>query len=84
MAHDISNIPDQRRNITPSFWLALLFGVLPLWSQIPLAWAFVLYSIRTGFIWSYAWKGRLAFLLALFEVSTVIEMSQGFEDLIGK
>jgi len=69
MARDISEIPDQRRHITLSFWLALIFGVLPLWSQIPLAWAFVIYSIKTGSIWSFAWKGRLLFVVALCEAA---------------
>ena len=53
-----------------SFYLVLALAVIPLWSVVPLSWAFVLYSLRSGLIWSFAWKGRSLFALALAEVRT--------------
>ncbi|KAJ6598984.1 hypothetical protein DFH09DRAFT_1021686 [Mycena vulgaris] len=55
-----------RRNL--SFFFVALFLVAPLRAVAPFSWAFVLYSLRTGSIWSFAWKGRLAFALAICEV----------------
>ncbi|KAF5363284.1 hypothetical protein D9756_000449 [Leucocoprinus leucothites] len=65
---DISELPASTRRRTLSFYVVLLTLVLPLWSAPPLAWAFVIYSLHTGKIWSYAFRGRIAFALALIEV----------------
>ncbi|KAI0053581.1 hypothetical protein FA95DRAFT_1552065 [Auriscalpium vulgare] len=50
------------------FYLVLLGAVLPVWSLPPLSWAFVLYSLYSGAIWAYAWRGQLCFGIALVEV----------------
>jgi len=68
MVQDIAEIPDQPRRRSPSFYIVLLLLVTPLWSSIPLSWAFVFYSLRSGRIWSFAWQGRTLFTLALCEV----------------
>ncbi|KXN89654.1 hypothetical protein AN958_05521 [Leucoagaricus sp. SymC.cos] len=65
---DVSELPALTRRRELSFYVVLLFLVIPFWSAIPLAWAFVIYSLHTGKIWSYAIKGQLAFVLALAEV----------------
>lgn len=56
-----------RRDI--SFYIVLIVAVIPLWSMVPLSWAFVIYALRTGGIWSYGWRGWAAFAVALVEAS---------------
>ncbi|KAI0375603.1 hypothetical protein BV20DRAFT_959597 [Pilatotrama ljubarskyi] len=51
-----------------SFYLVLLVGVLPIWSVVPLSWAFVIYALHAGLVWTFAWKGWCLFVLALSEV----------------
>lgn len=72
---DIAESPVPTRRRTLSFYLVLLFLVLPFWSVIPLAWVFVVYSLRTGRIWTYAIKGQISFAIALAEVSCVTPTS---------
>ena len=50
-----------------SYYLVLALVVLPLWSVVPLSWAFVLYALRTGAIWSFGVKGWALFAGALVE-----------------
>lgn len=52
-----------------SFYLVLFLAVIPLWSIPPLSWAFVIYALRSGKIWSFTWPGCILFTVALFEVS---------------
>ena len=56
----------RRRDL--SFYLVLILAVLPLWSIVPLSWAFVIYSLRSGAIWWYSWKSQALFAVALVEV----------------
>ncbi|KAJ3570200.1 hypothetical protein NP233_g4560 [Leucocoprinus birnbaumii] len=65
---DVSELPAPARRRTLSFYVVLLGLVLPFWSAIPLAWTFVIYSLYTGKIWSYANRGRFTFAFALAEV----------------
>ncbi|KAJ7094688.1 hypothetical protein B0H15DRAFT_830514 [Mycena belliarum] len=65
---DISELPDAPRTRDISFYFVAFVLVAPLRAVAPLSWAFVLYSLHTGSIWSFAWKGRLAFALAICEV----------------
>jgi pimeloyl-ACP methyl ester carboxylesterase len=58
--------PSRKRDL--SFYIVLLFVVAPLWGTVPLSWAFVVYALRSGSIWTYTWLGRSLFLLALCEV----------------
>ena len=52
-----------------SFYIVLICAVIPLWSVTPASWAVVIYSLRTGAIWSYGWIGWAVFTVALVEVS---------------
>ncbi|KAJ7179062.1 hypothetical protein C8R46DRAFT_1173508 [Mycena filopes] len=65
---DISEVPDTPRRRSLSFHLVALFLVAPLRAVAPLSWSFVVYSLYTGLISSFAWKGRLAFVAAVCEV----------------
>ena len=56
----------RRRDIT--FYVALFVGVIPVWSIVPLSWAFVLYVLRSGKIWSLSLFGSVVFIAALCEV----------------
>ncbi|KAJ8086715.1 hypothetical protein PM082_005538 [Marasmius tenuissimus] len=42
---DISELPDPPRKRTLSFYFVFLFLVLPLWSVVPLSWAYVLHTL---------------------------------------
>ncbi|KAJ7781160.1 hypothetical protein B0H16DRAFT_1497273 [Mycena metata] len=64
---DISEALDAPRHRDLSFYLVALFLVAPLRAVAPLSWTFVVYSLFTGSIWTFAWKGRLAFLFAVCE-----------------
>jgi hypothetical protein len=68
MGLDISEVPDSPRRRDLSFFLVALLLVAPLRAVAPLSWAFVLYALRSGSIWSFTWKGKLAFALALCEL----------------
>ncbi len=58
--------PPRTRSL--SFYLVLLFVVVPVWSVVPLSWAFVVCVLYSGRIWSLAWRGRLSLAVALCEV----------------
>jgi hypothetical protein len=65
---DISEIPARVSRRDLSFYLVLFLVVLPFWSVVPLAWVFVIHSLRTGKIWVYS-KGYLTlFAISLAEV----------------
>ncbi|KAI0677587.1 hypothetical protein C8Q78DRAFT_960231 [Trametes maxima] len=55
-----------RRDLT--FYLVLVVAVLPIWSVVPLSWAFVIHTLHSGLIWTFAWRGWGLFALALSEV----------------
>jgi hypothetical protein len=65
---DISEAIHQHPRRDLSFYLVLILAVLPLWSVVPLSWAFVIYTLWTGNIWFLTWKGQAIFALALVEV----------------
>ena len=58
--------PPPKRDLT--FYLVLLIAVAPVWSIVPLAWGYVIYTLHTGSIWAFTWKGWCLFSLALCEV----------------
>ena len=58
--------PPARRDLT--FYLVLLFAVAPIWSVVPLSWAFVIYALHYGLIWTFSWRGWALFVVALSEV----------------
>lgn len=68
LVKDIAENPHPPRPKDLSYYLVLLFAVIPIWSVVPASWAFVIYSLRTGKIYTFAWKGRLYFAVALCEV----------------
>lgn len=74
---DIAELPPPAHRRSLSFYVVLLFIVLPVWSAIPLAWTFVIYSLHTGRIWSYSARGQFCFALAFAEVSTALNLPTG-------
>jgi hypothetical protein len=72
---DISELPAPTRRRAPSFYVVLFFLVVPFWAAIPLAWTFVIYSLHTGRLWTYATKGQTIFVLALAEVGVPLYAS---------
>lgn len=80
LVEDIAEKPHPPRSKDLSFYLVLLFAVIPIWSVVPVSWAFVIYSLRTGKIYTFAWKGRLYFAVALCEVrsSSLSQAHLGF------
>ena len=65
---DVSELTQPRRQRTLSFYLVFLFAVVPIWSIVPLSWFFVIYTLRTGIIWSFGFCGKVFFAVALCEV----------------
>ncbi|KAK7695883.1 hypothetical protein QCA50_000521 [Cerrena zonata] len=65
---DITDVLHPPRRRTLSFYLVLLIAVLPIWSIVPGAWAFVIYSLHSGSIWTFSWRGQSLFAFALCEV----------------
>lgn len=52
---------------TLSFYLVLVFCVLPVWSIPIVSWSFVLYEFRGGGSWGLSWQGKALFTYALAE-----------------
>jgi len=59
-------LPTRRRDV--SFYIILFLAVIPLWSVVPFSWAFVIYALRSGRVWTFAWRGYGLFAAALCEV----------------
>lgn len=70
-AQDLAEMLHPPRRKTLSFYLVLLIAVLPIWSIVPAAWAFVVYSLHSGLLWTFAWPGKVLLALALCEVSAM-------------
>lgn len=51
-----------------SFYAVLVFGVGPYYAAAPFAWAFTLYALWTGAVWSYTTPRKAVFLWSLLEV----------------
>ncbi|KAH6915372.1 hypothetical protein BKA70DRAFT_575633 [Coprinopsis sp. MPI-PUGE-AT-0042] len=64
----ISEVPEIPRQRSRCFYSALFSFILPLWSVIPISWAFVIWSLYTGRIWLYRYPGLTLFTGALVEV----------------
>ncbi|KDQ56378.1 hypothetical protein JAAARDRAFT_36545 [Jaapia argillacea MUCL 33604] len=67
-------LPPRRRDF--SFYVVLVCAVIPLWSVIPLSWAFVLHTLWTGKVWILSWHGKGWFAAALCEVFFSIHQLQ--------
>ncbi|CAL1700757.1 unnamed protein product [Somion occarium] len=65
---DIAELLHLPRQKTLSFYIVFLTAVLPVWSVVPISWAFVAYSLLSASLWTYAWYGRALFAWALCEV----------------
>ncbi|KAI0773436.1 hypothetical protein BC629DRAFT_1583095 [Irpex lacteus] len=65
---DVSEINVPRPSRSWTYWLVLFFAVAPIWSLVPLSWAYVIYILRTGKVWMLGWKGYITFGWALAEV----------------
>lgn len=75
---DISEKEHSPRQRTVDFWFVFFFSVLPVWSVIPVSWAFVAYAFYTGRVWDAAWPWRTLLAFAGSEVcpSPTIEYSK--------
>ncbi|TBU32806.1 hypothetical protein BD311DRAFT_686062 [Dichomitus squalens] len=58
--------PPPRRDLT--FYLVLLLAVAPIWSVVPISWAFVIYALHYDLIWTFSWRGWALLTVALSEV----------------
>ncbi|CCM03181.1 uncharacterized protein FIBRA_05303 [Fibroporia radiculosa] len=65
---DLAEQIHPRRQRDLLFYIVLVVAVIPLWSIVPLSWAFVIYALRSGQVWAYAWRGQALFAAALCEV----------------
>jgi len=68
MGLDTSEALDRPRRRDLSFYLVALLVVAPLRLVAPLSWLFVVYSLHTGSLWSFAWRGKFFFAFALVEL----------------
>ncbi|KAF9464478.1 hypothetical protein BDZ94DRAFT_1216623 [Collybia nuda] len=68
MAYDIAEIPLPSRNYTFSYYIVLVCLVAPLWSSVLASWAFVIHSLWSGRIWTFAWPHKFVFAVTLCEV----------------
>ncbi|KAG5648997.1 hypothetical protein DXG03_000346 [Asterophora parasitica] len=65
---DIDELPLLLRSRTLSFYVVLICLVVPLWSTIPISWLFVIHTLVSARLGSFAWLGQLLFAVALWEV----------------
>jgi len=65
---DLSEICRPRPPRDWTFWTVLFVAVLPIWSVVPFSWAYVIYTLHTGKVWTLGWKGCVGFGFALVEI----------------
>ncbi|KAH8105879.1 hypothetical protein BXZ70DRAFT_917198 [Cristinia sonorae] len=65
---DISEKIHETRPRRLDFWAVLFLAVLPVWSVIPLSWAYVVYATYTGLLWRQEWASRILLAVASCEV----------------
>lgn len=53
------------------FYAVLVLVVLPVWSVVPLSWAFVAYTLLSSKFLTFGWTGFGVFAGAACEVSTI-------------
>ncbi|KAI0254706.1 hypothetical protein BJV78DRAFT_1182312 [Lactifluus subvellereus] len=68
MSLPISERPHRPPTRHLSFYLALIFCVLPVWSIPIFSWSFVLYELGGGGLWALSWHRKALFTYALAEV----------------
>lgn len=54
-----------------SFYLVFLIAIFPIYSIVPFAWIFVIYTLRTGAWTTFGWAGKASFTVAILEVCDV-------------
>lgn len=72
MLHDISETPIPPRARDLSFYFVLFFMVIPLWSSVPLSWAFVIHSLFFKNLSAHSFCNRALFAIAACEVRPLI------------
>ncbi|TCD64755.1 hypothetical protein EIP91_003646 [Steccherinum ochraceum] len=65
---DISEQAQQQRKRTKSFYFVLFCAVVPVWSAVPLSWAYVLYTLYSGSVSTSDWRSTSLFAITLTEV----------------
>ena len=68
MALPISERPPRSPSRDLSYYLVLVALVFPVWSIPLFSWAFVVYELKGGGLWSLSWHGKALFTYALAEV----------------
>ena len=68
MALPISEHPARPPSRDLSYYLVFVLLVFPIWSITLLSWAFVLYELKGGGLWTLSWHGKALFTYALSEV----------------
>jgi hypothetical protein len=68
MEHDISETPIPPRARDLSFYVVLFFMVIPLWSSVPLSWAFVIRSLFFENLSAHSFFSRTLFAISACEV----------------
>ena len=68
MSLPISERPHRIPTRHLSFYLALIFCVLPVWSIPIFSWSFALYELGGGGLWALSWRRKSLFAYALAEV----------------
>ena len=68
MSLPISELPHQTPARSLSFYLVLIFLVLPVWSIPIFSWSFVLYELGGGGLWALSSQRKALFTYALAEV----------------
>jgi hypothetical protein len=66
---DIAEEPLRLRPRALSFYIVLLWIIVPLWSTLLISWAFVIYALHSGRVWTFARPNIILFAIALCEVS---------------
>jgi hypothetical protein len=67
---DSAEQPPPHRNRDLSFYLVLLFCVVPVWSAVPVSWLFVIHTLGSGKFWSFSGLWWTLFILTLLEVNS--------------
>lgn len=68
MVLSISEQPPRPPSRGLSYYLVLAALVFPVWSIPLFSWAFVVYELKGGGLWSLSWHGKALFTYALAEV----------------
>ena len=76
MAEDISELSPAPRKRDASFYLVLFFFGGPIWSVVPMSWAYVIYSLSYYRFLSYTPGRQSLFAFALCEVGDDLRVAR--------